>query len=403
MPERPAKPKKTPTRIVGLDAHPDIFSVSILTGRTNSEARITRRFKDLPVDGLVEWATNHLSPTDLVVLEAGSNSFEIVARLEEAGFRAIVLESQQVGKTAEAYLDNDLIASERIARAYLTGISKAVWVADALTRELREILHLYLGAKRDETRAVNELRGLLNQYHVRPGKRNVRNEKTRTWVLGKREWTARQLLVINDLFDEVIHATQRAERWHQRICQEVVSNPSMLACLRVVGIGVINAFAIVAVVGDIRRFSSPQKLVAYLGLNPGLKQSGKGKRIKIGVGRRGRKEMRTLLIQAAQCVMRAKNGGHLRDWGQGLFVRKGNRNTAVAAVARRLAMQLWHLLMGHGETRSEQEKPLLTKLGKICRSLGSGLLGQLALPEKAAAAARELFQQINQQSLSQTA
>jgi transposase len=42
------------------------------------------------------------------------------------------------------------------------------------------------------------------------------------------------------------------------------------------GINIIVAAGLVAAIGDIRRLSSPQKLVSYVGLNPRVRQSGLG-------------------------------------------------------------------------------------------------------------------------------
>ena len=44
----------------------------------------------------------------------------------------------------------------------------------------------------------------------------------------------------------------------------------------ITGINIIVAAGVVAAIGDIRRFSSPQKLVSYVGLNPRVRQSGLG-------------------------------------------------------------------------------------------------------------------------------
>jgi transposase len=44
--------------------------------------------------------------------------------------------------------------------------------------------------------------------------------------------------------------------------------------MTVPGLDMIVATALVAAIGDINRFASPQKLVSYLGLNPTVRQSG---------------------------------------------------------------------------------------------------------------------------------
>jgi hypothetical protein len=154
----------------------------------------------------------------------------------------------------------------------------------------------------------------------------------------------------------------------------------MLRCMKLFGIGMINAFALLAIIGDVRRFERPQNLVAYLGLNPGQRNSGENKRIKIGVGRRGRKDLRSLLTQGAQAVLRMGRNSALGQWGWKLFARKGHRHIAVSAVARKLAVQVWHLLSGNPPTVLEPNKSLATKLQKLAVLLGKSLRVQMGLP-----------------------
>jgi transposase len=384
-------------RVVGIDIHPDIFSACVMTGRTNAEARIEKRFKDVPIGNLESWARRHLRTGDTVLMEAGANSFEAVRVLESLELSVCVLESQQVSATASGFLDNDTIASERIARSYLTGMSKVVWVPDEETSERRELLHAYIQAKRHETRAVNELKSYLNHYHVRLGSRNPRMEKVREWVLEQREWTRCQKKLLEHLFARLVFTSEQSAALRSGIVREVLENPMMSGCLRLLGVGPISAFAILATVGDIGRFSTPQKLVNYLGLCPGLKQSGKSKNVKLGVGSRGRKDMRSLLTQGAQAVMRQKQGAcALRDWGWRLYMRKGNRNVAVAAVARRMAMQLWHLLRGGCATLEEQKKSLRLKLEKLLMEIGKEMRAAMALPEKVSDCVAHIMEQIDQ-------
>jgi transposase len=377
--------KKRKPMVVGIDIHPDMFTASMLAGLTNREASVVKRFKDIPTEELERWARKHLIKGDIVLFEAGNNSFEAVRRLEALGLTACVLESRQIGQIADSFLDNDVIASERIARAYLTGMTKVVWVPDDVTAERRELLHAYNKAQQSETRAVNALKSYLNQFHIRLGGKNPRLERNRLWVEEQREWSPLQKKILDSCFDALTFATAQTEEFYQMICREVIADPMMCGCLRILGIGPINAFAIVATVGDINRFSSPGKLVNYLGLHPGRKTSGKQTDVKKGIGLRGRKEMRTLLIQGAQAVMRQKQGSStLRDWGWRLFLRKGNRNVAVAAVARKMTIQLWHLLKGHGSTFEEQVDSLKLKLTKILRKLGKEFRQQLELPANTA-------------------
>lgn len=64
------------------------------------------------------------------------------------------------------------------------------------------------------------------------------------------------------------------------------------------GIGPVSAAALVAHIGDIRRFSSPQKLVAYIGLDCKIRESGTSVKGRRTISKRGNHRLRTVLFQA---------------------------------------------------------------------------------------------------------
>ena len=154
----------------------------------------------------------------------------------------------------------------------------------------------------------------------------------------------------------------------------------MLRVMKILGIGRINAFALLAVVGDVSRFETPAKLVAYIGLNPGQRISGRGKHVKVGVGGRGRGDMRSLVVQAAQAVFNRGAATKMGAWALKLFFRKGQRNIAVVALARKLLVQVWHVLSGNPPTAPEADKSYELKLRKLLALLGGELRAELGLP-----------------------
>jgi transposase len=94
-------------------------------------------------------------------------------------------------------------------------------------------------------------------------------------------------------------------------------------------------------IGDIRRFSSPQKLVSYVGLNPRVRQSGLGLAQHGRISKRGRSHARAMLVEAAWAASKAP--GPLRSFFLRIRARRGHQVAAVA-VARKLAVLCWHLL-----------------------------------------------------------
>jgi transposase len=385
-----APPPPSQGKIIGLDCHPDSFTAAVFAGQSPHDARKLGSQENLGLEELLGWAKREFCPQDLFLLEAGSNSFALCQKLRALGLRAVVLESCHVGKHAKTYADNDKMAAARIALVYLAGNAPCVWVPDEQTRQRRELLHAYEKAVSDHTASLNTLRAFLNGNTVRAGKRNLEQKKTREWILRQRDWSELQKQILAMHFQSVEGAKATRQSLYRLIVTEMSREPLMLRALKVMGVGLINAFALIAVIGDVRRFDRPEKLVAYVGLNPGQLQSGTSKRIKLGVGRRGRGDLRHLLVQGAQAVLRWGRDTALGQWGWRLFARKGNRNIAVAAVARKVLVQVWHLLQGNPPTALEADKRLNLKLDKLAVALGKSLRRELELPVAVPACVAEL-------------
>ena len=112
--------------------------------------------------------------------------------------------------------------------------------------------------------------------------------------------------------------------------------------LTIPGVDATVALAIVAAVGDFGRFSSPQRLVSYLGLNPRVRQSG-GQPAQHGrITKQGRAHARGMLVEAAWAA--AKTPGPLRAFSERVRARRGMQ-VAVVATARKLATLCWHLVV----------------------------------------------------------
>lgn len=375
-----APPPPSKGKIIGLDCHPDSFTAAVFVGQTPHDARKLGCRENLGLEELLDWAKREFSAQDLFLLEAGSNSFALCARLHELGLRAVVLESCHVGKHAKTYADNDKMAAARIALVYLAGNAPCVWVPDEQTRQRRELLHAYQKAVRDHTASINSLRAYLNGNTVRAGKRNLEQKTTREWILRQRDWSELQKQILAMHFQSVDSTKAARQNLYRLIVAEMSREPQMLRALKVMGVGLVNAFALIAVIGDVRRFEGPEKLVSYVGLNPGQRQSGTSKRIKLGVGHRGRGDLRRFLVQGAQAVLRCGRDTALGQWGWRLFARKGNRNLAVAAIARKVLVQVWHILQGHPPTALEADKRLSLKLSRLATALGKSLRQELELP-----------------------
>ena len=115
------------------------------------------------------------------------------------------------------------------------------------------------------------------------------------------------------------------------------------------GIGVLNATALVAAIGDGETFSRGRDLSAWLGLVPRQATTG-GKPKLLGITKRGSKYLRKLLIQGARAALpslarTATPSGQLVARSAGASARQRRRRGA----ASKLARTAWALLRNESE------------------------------------------------------
>jgi transposase len=362
------KEEQQDKRVIGLDAHPYLFSAAALSGGDALHARMDWQVDRVDLRRLECVLKRRGRKGDTVVLEASGNSFAIAERIQVIGMRAVVLESQSVGKVGKAYCATDKIDSVKIARVYLSGLAHEVWTPNPLAAERRELFFAYRNAVRDSVRERNRIWGFLNQQcQRRPRNLRLAAPTALSALLALREWTQTQSLILAELVQAFQTAEARRKRFRAKIAEEVASDPDILKMIRLLGVRDKVAFALAAFIGDIQRFKNPKKLVAFFGLNPRVMRSG------IGGGNGplsgyGRGDVRSLLIQSAQCIMRCGQGS-THKWALALKMRKG-RNIAVAALARKLVVSLWYLLRGFFTPMTEITQHIQIKMHKIASDIG---------------------------------
>ncbi len=110
------------------------------------------------------------------------------------------------------------------------------------------------------------------------------------------------------------------------------------------GIGVLNATALAAAVGNAATFGKGRDLAAWLGLVPRQATTGGRPRL-LGITKRGSRYLRKMLIQGARSAMPtlARTNTAVGVWLRGLLSRS-HPNVAVVALAAKMARTVWALL-----------------------------------------------------------
>src|SRR6266516_1146336 len=138
-----------------------------------------------------------------------------------------------------------------------------------------------------------------------------------------------------EFLDHEVAAIERA------LAELVLASDEMRRLITLPGVNFVTACALLAAIGDGRRFPTARHLVSYLGLDPRVRQSGSEPARHGRISKQGPGEARHVLVEAAWHAARTTRP--LRAFAERIAARRG-RNIATVAVARKLVVIAWHML-----------------------------------------------------------
>jgi transposase len=337
-------------RAIGLDVHRDFCEVAICE---DGVVRSAGRVPSTP-EGLRTLAES-LLPTDRVALEVTGSSWEVARILEPHVDRVVVVSPDDTGIT-QARAKTDRLDARALARLLWLGELESVWMPDERCRVLRRRLARREQLVRSRTRAKNEIHAVLQRrLQGKPPCSDLFGVKGRRWLAGlelppeERESVDAGVRHIEFLDWEIAEV-------ERLIAKQALSWPEIRRLMTVPGVNLICAATFIAAVGNPNRFLSSRKLVAYLGLDPRVKQSGEGPARTGRISKRGSASVRWALVEAAWSTV--LQPGPLHAFYERTRGRRGH-GKAIVATARKLAVLFWCML-----TRSEDyahQQPSLTK------------------------------------------
>ncbi|HET8538448.1 MAG TPA: IS110 family transposase [Anaeromyxobacter sp.] len=353
---------------VGLDVHADRIVIASLEGQASEPV-----VRDIPNDAKIIRRTFQRLARETFELrccyEAGPCGFELYRVLTEMGVACEVIAPSLIPVRSGDRVKTDRRDATKLARLYRAGELTTVTVPTPEREAVRDVVR----AREDVRKDLTSARHRLGKFLVRHGRifHGGKNWTNRFWV-----WLRAQAfqhegerLTFEHYVHEVEHlAVRRADldRQIERIArtEPYADSIAKLTCLR--GISTLSAMALVAEIGDFRRFETPRQLMAFVGLVPREYSSG-GKEKRGGITKTGNSHVRRVLIEASWSYRhRPAMGPRLKQALRGQpgsvveytrkaqirlhrrysrLVGRGKKSQlAVAAVARELCGFVWGLM-----------------------------------------------------------
>jgi transposase len=286
-------------------------------------------------------------PPSRIALEVGTHSPWSSRLLAGMGHEVIVANAHKVRLITHSAKKNDRVDAEQLARLarvdpkLLSPIrhrGESAQADLAVIRARAELVQVRTGL-------INCARGLVKPLGERLRKCDADQVGT---GLGESLGTAAQSAV-GPLLKSVDAVSEQIRAYDAQI-EEMAKKYPVAILTQIYGVGTLIALTFLLTIEDPERFAHSRDVGPFLGLQPKQRESGDSQP-QLGISKCGDRLMRTLLVQAAHCILRkGAPGSDLRSWGLSK-TEKGGKNAkrrALVGVARKLAVLL-HRLWVTGE------------------------------------------------------
>jgi transposase len=334
-----------------LDVHRDFCEVAICEqGGVRSAGRVASTPEALRV------LAESLSASDRVALEVTGSAWEVVRILEPHVAGVVVVSPGDTGIT-QARAKTDRLDARTLAKLLWAGDLDAVWTPDEVTRVLRRRVARREQLVRARSRCKNEVHAILmRRLKGRCPFSDMFGKAGRVWLRAL-ELPVEEAETLDAALRQIEFLDSEIAQVDRLIAEQTLRSADARRLLTVPGVNVICAATFLAAIGEIRRFGDSRQLVAYLGLDPRVRQSGSAPARTGRISKQGSPRARWALVEAATSAVRQP--GPLHAFHQRVRARRGYQIATVAA-ARKLACLFWCLLT-RGEDYAHTQPSLTAK------------------------------------------
>jgi transposase len=330
-----------PIAVIGIDLGKNSCSVA----EFDEHGALVKR-RRMRRESIVKY-TKALRPC-IVAMEACCGAHHLGRQVTAQGHAARLMSPEYVRPYVKAQKNDDRDA-EGIGEAAMRPTMRFV---ELKSEEQLDMQTLHRARDRlvgERTALINQLRAILLERGVAvpQGRRRLEKHLDAPDDEAHAPLSPRMRGLVDDMRAQWRELDRRITALDDELAEHARSDDATRRLATVPGIGVLNATALVAAIGDGRAFDRGRDLAAWLGLVPRQVTTG-GKPRLVGITKRGNKYLRKLLIHGARSAMPALARGAtpLGGWLRALMQRV-HRNAAVVALANKLARIVWAVLR-HG-------------------------------------------------------
>jgi transposase len=315
---------------VGIDLHKKTITVCVVNQARKVISRVTLECRN---PERIERLFRTLVPFQAVV-EATASYEWLWQLLEPLADRLVLGNPKKLRVIAESTRKSDRLDAQVLAEFLALDMIPESYRPTPRQREHRALVRQRVFLRRCTTRLKNKIRRILTDHNA--DRRDLFSAQGLAYLAGV-SVSAAERLILDQLLASWRHHEAQLTALDKALKKFSRQGPQAEREARAVlesmpTVGAVTVDMVVSELGDVRRFRSAKKAMAYAGLAPTRRESA-GKSKDGGISKEGSRLLRWALVEAAWRMVRKQ-----RRWEcifESLCKRRGKKK-AIVAVARRL-------------------------------------------------------------------
>lgn len=300
-----SRPTAQPKLYIGIDIHKRSWKIHCATNLFSGKSFTMPPKPEI----LFEYVQKHFPKYEVTVAyEAGCCGYYAHRSFESYGWKSLVVNPADNRKGKEKYTKTDKIDAQLIARELKDGRLERIHIPDMEREQLRSLFRRRNDLVKDFRRVKSFIKMQLLYFGI-----TIPDEFDNDhWSHKFRGWVD-EVTFKYPSARETLDSRMRSFRFIDQELRDV-STKMRAYCRKhykkdyyllksIPGIGGIVACGIICELGDLRRFNSIKHLAGYVGLAPGIHQSGDNQR-STGITMRAHRLMRSYFIEASWRAIR---------------------------------------------------------------------------------------------------
>lgn len=332
---------------IGNDAHKTHWDITI----RQSGIKLKQLSIDPSPHVLADYMRTHYPGGEYYsVYEAGFTGYWAHRQLCQLGINNIIIHAADVPTSdKERRRKNDRVDSNKLSRELENGSLEPIYVPSETHQALRSMVHLLERDVSHQTRLKNRIKMFLHFYGVSIPPHSECSHWSRRFITHLQQITFDNKLVKQD-FDHMLYELEqtrnnilRIKRKLRKFIRESIDQHIIRNLRSVPGVGFVTAITFYAVICDMSRFASFDKLASFVGLVPSEHSTGDTSNTTGITPRRDRK-LRYLIVEAAWVAIR-RDPALLMAYNQ--LTRRMDNKKAIIRIAKKVLSRMRYVWMNN--------------------------------------------------------